>query len=839
MIYKFFISYRRDTAEDFAVHLKRGLQREGISAFLDVADIPKKFDKKEKWSEIRDQAIRDSEIFLLIITEGIENSLEVRKEIALANEIENMDFMYFRHQDLTPDIVIEAKGKSLNLGDFNQIAFETREDLLRKVLRSAKADITKRKETGFRRFASKLNPEERREALIRISQFVLRDDLSKTREDLQKNIVEMGIFWADQATSKKKINEILIEKLNVIEFPEPYLSEILRTLLEENRVRTKNGKYRLTDWRRKEIEAESEENREVAEEVNQFVLAKVIEEAGVEKIAPQEEERILNGFYTFLARIFIDKAEMIARLLATGLTDGQMIDLPLKQLGKVRIKDRKMRDAARKAFKGILENPSETLAKFLFSISQNLICIRILNLDPLCQKLEREAFSDKVLFLDTNIIIALLCKADPLHGATTSMMDLTASLGVRVVASKRTIREYLRVLGESNKAYERLRAPDHILRSADDIFIRSFAAEKDGNPHLKWKGFHYSAKGVESFLKKRFDIQIHEDPHREILKKDLFEVVERQVSDCYESIRGKPKVKAVAQHDAVNLLLIRELRENEKSRFVGPNHWFLTADATLYCVDKLISELSEYGSNVPSSMLFNVWIQMVSPFLSMDLRERTLYDIFIQSLRSDFVTIPFEIPTNDLAWIQGDWLKYDWLEADHIERILNEEWVKTYLRKVNEAASEKDREKIDKLSADFANRLNKYLVKISDEQIKFFEQKAIESATRSDELYREQLDLRSQLGDLTSKVKDLETRLGVKEGQLDSERKTRGFLRTLSGLVGFLLIFSDLLFILLARAAWNTINTIYFGFSLTIGITLLILAVSQGKAREQISASNE
>jgi len=131
--FKVFICYVRDTGGDFASHLKSSLKRREIPAFLDTEDIPKIFKGTEKWWEHRDQAIRDSEIFLFIITAGVETSSEVRKEINLALN-ENKPIMCLLHHDLKPNIVIDLKDKRLNLEIFNQIAFETKEDLVRKVV---------------------------------------------------------------------------------------------------------------------------------------------------------------------------------------------------------------------------------------------------------------------------------------------------------------------------------------------------------------------------------------------------------------------------------------------------------------------------------------------------------------------------------------------------------------------------------------------------------------------------------------------------------------------------------------------------------------------------------
>jgi tetratricopeptide (TPR) repeat protein len=133
--YKVFISYKRKTGEDFALHLKEGLESEHIPAFLDTADIPKACRGTEEWQKIRDQAISYSEVFLLIITDGIETSSEVAQEIAYAIK-QNKKCMFLRHKGLCPEIHINIEDKRVNLGRYNQIEFETKEDLLRKVLRN-------------------------------------------------------------------------------------------------------------------------------------------------------------------------------------------------------------------------------------------------------------------------------------------------------------------------------------------------------------------------------------------------------------------------------------------------------------------------------------------------------------------------------------------------------------------------------------------------------------------------------------------------------------------------------------------------------------------------------
>ena len=139
--YEVFIAYRRDTGRDFALHLKKGLKREHIQAFLDITDIPKEFRGKQTWLKTRDEAIKKSKKFLLIMTNGIETSSELKREIEIARE-NDMAFMLYRYHTLNSQIVVKLKREEMNLGELQQVDFDCKEDLLRKVLTALK-DITK------------------------------------------------------------------------------------------------------------------------------------------------------------------------------------------------------------------------------------------------------------------------------------------------------------------------------------------------------------------------------------------------------------------------------------------------------------------------------------------------------------------------------------------------------------------------------------------------------------------------------------------------------------------------------------------------------------------------
>ena len=82
-----FLCHKKSSGKDFADHLKAGLEELGYHSFLDSKDIPKMTDGVEEWVEIRDQALKESKYFILIITPGFDLSPEVIKELKMAKRI--------------------------------------------------------------------------------------------------------------------------------------------------------------------------------------------------------------------------------------------------------------------------------------------------------------------------------------------------------------------------------------------------------------------------------------------------------------------------------------------------------------------------------------------------------------------------------------------------------------------------------------------------------------------------------------------------------------------------------------------------------------------------------
>jgi len=688
-----------------------------------------------------------------------------------------------------------------------------------------------------------LSSEDRRKALIRISQFVMRDRINIIRDDLQENIVEMAFYWGTtggQGVLKDKINDLVASQIYLVQFPTFILQEILDRLVTKNRLMLLDGKYVLRFARRKELEELTKSKEFDIGTVNIELTSRIAQKLDVTDLSNEQKDEVLSNFYSFLSALFIGKSEIVARILTQKVGEVKSIFSPNVIMdATIRSEDKRLLQAQKEVIQEMFRKPTAIFAKFLFTMSQNLVCIQILNLDPECQMLEEKTFSEKILFLDTNLLIALLCPTALTHEVIENLIELTRIVGAQLMVSKRTTDEYLDVLEDANRIFENWKHKKDIrfLKSFDNEFIQSFVVEYETNPSQTWKGYYYRMKQLKSVLKK-LKISLYSKILDEVMKHPSFKDVSGQVSTCYQMFRGRPKTVKVAEHDAYHLLLMKELRKGEKPSFLGPNYWFATGDATLYCVDDYINTNLEYEDKCPSSTLGDVWVSAISPFLPLSVREERALDVFMGLLSSQFAIIPFEIHAEDLLEIQGDWIKYDWLDTEDIERILKEEWVQRYIRKARKARlGPEPKSKLEELASVFAKKFNDELGTIRDEKLRKVRTELGKLERRLETLGSEQIDLKIKIQKQQRAIDTQRRKMLLQSMELKSERKYRRRWRTVSGVSGLILIFSYLSLLLLEIVPRDAVTMFCFAVTIVIGAILLYFAIAYERAKVSLGAS--
>jgi hypothetical protein len=260
-------------------------------------------------------------------------------------------------------------------------------------------------------------------------------------------------------------------------------------------------------------------------------------------------------------------------------------------------------------------------------------------------------------------------------------------------------------------------------------------------------------------------------------------------------LKQRGKNPLVCDHDALLLMLIRLRRKEEKSPMLGPDHWLITADDTLLCVDNKINFLSEYSDKTPSSMLYEIWLDMISPFLSLNSKESEAFEAFTTLMKYQFAIIPVRIDTQKLVKIQGDWTRNEWLEAKDIIKIQNQAWTQDYLRRLDNVQKRRDTEKAEQVGKIFADKLNDELTHIREDKIAnlIAQNKALAEresllVSTAQEKARESTKLQKTIEEQTAEIVKKQSIIDTKTSELVKENNFKRKLRTLVALVGFFVI---------------------------------------------------
>jgi hypothetical protein len=430
------------------------------------------------------------------------------------------------------------------------------------------------------------------------------------------------------------------------------------------------------------------------------------------------------------------------------------------------------------------------------------------------------------------------------------LITLSASLGVRISVAKRTCDEYNIILEEAGEIFKKWNSPIKFLESADNEFLVSFWSEKQSNEALSWDDYYQRMKDVGKLLTGQ-GIFLYVESMDNIKSNKHFGRVTRFVDDCYVSTTGRGKSGRVCEHDALLMLLMRELRREKPKALLGPDYWFITEDHSLFCVDNKINSIADFQDKIPSSMLCDIWLDMISPFLPISTRETDVYDAFTLMVKNQFALVPFQIDTAKLVKIQGTWTQYEWLDAKDVAGILNQDWTKQYLRRLEKAKTEEDKVKAEEMGKAFANKLEEELQKIRDDKLKkllednkaLLEKQNLLSAAVEEKM-QEIDDKRKQVADIQrvieSQKADLDKQqltIKLKDRELEKETSFKRRLRIVSAIAGLFLIISPLLVLVTKALPIQPESVAFCTACMIVGAILLYFGIAPERASVAVGAN--
>jgi|GEM_PF-4000969 predicted nucleic acid-binding protein len=520
--------------------------------------------------------------------------------------------------------------------------------------------------------------------MLELASFVLdiNNNFSKIRESGWEFILLLT-FWHHKDIQLDKVE--IIDKIKTTfgfdNIPSFIVERSLQGLIQKGEIENVGGYYKLTSEGFVKVQEVLTKCTNLQSEAEERLI-KIFKKFKRGKVSKEEINAVKNSLYRFLGKIFERWGSVAAKLLLSRNID--TIPLNYERIlddSISNITDEELKIATKNAIKQFIhETPkNESIAKYVSSIAQTYYLIQILNLDPELQNLQRESLANTIAFLDTNIIIPLLCEEHDAHNIVKDVVKYTSKLGINLLITKYTKKEFLRRLEYSNNLYLSYKAEisnltnfgkNRVRQLLDDIFLKTYLKRREEYPNYSWSLFLSEMKNFAEILRDRYQILLDEkDVH---IDNDELQEVRKHVK-----FANPGKLEFTAIHDAINLLFVDKLRQDDTEyELLGPKYWFITRDRTL-----VFAEVALIGRKLPVSVFFNDWFEMILPFISAD-TSKTLAELLRLLLITDL--------ENNLSSEQvllgisvlGPLINDPKISLETIKKIVGSDYVQKYIERV-------------------------------------------------------------------------------------------------------------------------------------------------------------
>ena len=529
--------------------------------------------------------------------------------------------------------------------------------------------------------------------LQRLSMFVLNRATSDLRSELHEWLVMVAISddKEKKGTTKTKIISVIENDLKVSKFPDTSIKSAIERLKEKRYIEAIHGKgedvYFLSQDKINAIEIMGNLYFKTVVRIKETLAKKISNikgspiDLGVENIVFASFQKLLG---IVLSRLGEQCCYAIISSQAKELDSLKSVDM-ISILNEVssETKDDELREAERQAFLEYLSEPDDDLRDYLFSLAQSYFIINVLHLDPECSLCTKQSLQQKKVFIDTNVIVHALLGSKNRNKAADSALKLTSELGIGIVFSKRTKQEFDNYIQDAKRDLGREpRVPkgrfEKIRNDLEDGMLKGYLLKKQKQPTLTLAGYAGRFEEIEAILRNRYsavyDSNDYEDVANNLDLSKLKEIVTE------EGIRfALYKSDVVAEHDAFHILLIQELRKNDKGDFLGPKYWFLTHDRSLYFVEKRFEKFEAF----PSSIFLDNWVQLISPMLAPE-QTKTAKDTYSDLFASRLPMLSKTIDEETFLAFQGDWVDDEDLTPQDIARVIGNKYVRNLHEKLEQ-----------------------------------------------------------------------------------------------------------------------------------------------------------
>jgi len=551
----------------------------------------------------------------------------------------------------------------------------------------------------------------------RILQFKLSRE-SSLIDDGYKGLI-MCILYGKNITSIDDINYLVMEILNIKPIPTYILQKHLYDLIQNNFVIFKDGEYKLSIDKRKELEATFEKririkeliNKEVIEAVKSYYKGKIKIKIDEDKIIDVINE-VLSIFFTRGARLFsaylLEEKKLVFEIPILENIIGEILD---------EFEDSQFRSVLKEVIVDKILKGSNIMYEYLFDIFEIYVYFEILNINPETQiKLKIEE-----VYLDTNILLDLLLPSRRHHDLSLQIIEMSHELEIENKYTIKTYNELFSVIEDYKKATTLSeKALEKWSKNDAGGIIEAYFIEKKINPSLTYEGFCLGLqKGFKETLLRKFNIKFDDKEYNEIdiQSKELEPLVNKYSNEITREYKSKESIS----HDAFCLQLQK----------IKPLSWFITRDKSLFYISKFLLEKLEISKSL--SVDAEVWLQALT-FIRPPLNKRTSIEAFKEFISTPLTATLRPIHMNKLIAVAFPWIKTDFFKPEDYEDVISSKFIEDHIIKPQEKA-------IPILT------FEEIVPKIIDEKVK---QKIIDLEKDKETAIKEKEDIEKRIGELVT-----------------------------------------------------------------------------------------
>jgi len=417
----------------------------------------------------------------------------------------------------------------------------------------------------------------------------------------------------------------IIRSTGLPDYPLPLVTKALSNLVRRHdvhRLPGTSGKalYRLSVSRFTAVDLALSQTDQQDHDFRDSVVRRLEQRHG--RLNRDDREIVGTAFIEFVGRMLSALGERCAHRLIQERS-GKRLSYPTIHddlTAAIRGLPNQLQDDSRTAFEDALRHPSKEEADYLYSAGQVFYIAELLNIDPALQHLQRRRFEKTVLFLDTNILLALTHPNDEAHTAVTQMVALCNAAGFQLVFSPATAEEFESLITAAENEFRAtpvfdVEAAASFAPAVRNPVLRGWL-ESYPEHRASWTQYRASIAAWRSRLE-QIDVFIYSLPDRP--RDKGFKALANALAGKRRSRAGEsrdPKRPRAIEHDAQLVTSIENLvaEDPDPADPFGPRYWLITHDK------HLVDCARAHGADpkLCVAMLADEWVQYISPFLSPD-----------------------------------------------------------------------------------------------------------------------------------------------------------------------------------------------------------------------------